>query len=300
MIYLLVNFFKRKGERLYMRYVVFGDTGGHFIQLKNGLLKSGMNDNYILPNDMTVIHCGDLMHKGPQSDEIIFMIDKIRKKNPGQWIQIMGNHEAQYLGGYYFRDNGLLSPEAAKIVIKWNLERFINFVYIIPEESIVKTETKEYFLNDPLIFSHAGLSYPFWKNYLKKYNYQDYNFALENTTLITVHKPGKMLGRNYNINSLTGPIWSHGIDEVWALWKKKNNARFNQIVGHIFPYHFNDIQNFFPGTDEKFINVAELHEKEHLTAAPLNKFYDKWMFFMDPGYMNDAHNDSQPYLEIFA
>lgn len=283
-----------------MRYVVFGDTGGHFQQLKNGLIKAGMSEDYVLPKDTTIIHCGDLVNKGPHSNELVFMVEEIRLKNPNRWIQIMGNHEAQYLGGYHFTDNNTLDSTGSTILRKWNMQNFIHLIYCIPEHAKVVTSQEEYYLKKPTILSHAGLSYPFWKMYLKKYKMKDYNDILNNTPIFTVHKPGIMLGEYYNIKSPTGPIWAHGIHEVWTLWQQKNKAKFNQFVGHIFPYQFDEINNFFEGTTEEFINVAQLHYEESITTAPLNKNKDTWMFYMDPGYSNASYHDTQPFVEIFT
>ena len=99
-----------------MEYIVFGDTGGHFTQLYNGLIDIGMTQDYVLPKNTTIVHCGDLVHKGPASMEILHMIDEVKEKNPDQWVQIIGNHEAQYLGGIVFKHVGVLDEEGTGIL----------------------------------------------------------------------------------------------------------------------------------------------------------------------------------------
>lgn len=281
-----------------MRYIVFGDTGGHFQQLYRGLLKAGMTEELYLPENTIIIHCGDLVHKGPQSKEILEMIEKIRIINPGQWIQIMGNHEAQYLGGVYFRKIGLLNEFSQSILERWYNDGFLKFTYAIPAGAIIKTSNKEYVLEDPLVFSHAGISFPFWEKFLRNYEVEEYNNVISSLSLEDIHKPGLMMGIECDISSPTGTIWSHGIHESWFLWNKINSTTFNQAVGHIFPYLFHNFQEFFPGTDVEFQNVAEIHENELVTIAPFNDKKNSWMLFMDPGYENEAHNEVQPFVEI--
>jgi len=51
------------------------------------------------PEGLTVIRVGDLVHKGPDSARCMEIIERLVATSPAHWVQLVGNHEAQYLGG---------------------------------------------------------------------------------------------------------------------------------------------------------------------------------------------------------
>jgi len=286
-----------------MQHIIFGDTGGHFNQLYKSLRHIGMTEDYILPHDTRIIHLGDLVHKGLYSSDILRMIDSIRHLNPGQWIQIMGNHEAQYLGGEVFWSKRVDAP-GQKILTQWYEEGFLKFIHVLEAESKgflhIETTSHQYTSSRPIVFSHAGLSLSFWLNNLSQYKVHEYDKAIESTPLVDVHSSGIMMGKNFNPSSPVGPIWAHGVHEVWLMWNTMEQHLFNQIVGHISPYVY-ERKSYFPGTDESFKNIAELNHEERFTIAPFKKdaTVDKsWIGFMDPGFDKKARLDCQPYLII--
>lgn len=269
-----------------MKYIIFGDTGGHYRQLRDALCEIGMTDNYILPDDIHVVHLGDLVHKGLYSTEILKMIDEIRILNYGRWTQLIGNHEAQYLGGQVFWSKRI-DDKGVSLLQEWYQDKFLNFIHTIETfDATIITADRKYHLDAPIVFSHAGLSMPF--------------FNLKNNgkvVLRDIHKAGLMVGESFNPYAPVGPLWAHGVHEVWALWREFNNIEFNQVVGHISPYQFGQ-KAFYPGTMGVFKEEAILHEHERMTMAPLNMEGTKWMAFMDPGYSKYAPAGPQPYLTI--
>lgn len=281
-----------------MDYIVFGDTGGHFTQLYNGLIDIGMTQDYVLPKNTTIVHCGDLVHKGPASMEILHMIDEVKEKNPDQWVQIIGNHEAQYLGGIVFKHVGVLDEEGTGILKRWDIEGFLKFTYTIPATALITTESDTYRTDKPIVVSHSGISRPFWDKFLAIYDPSSYNEIIRGLNPEDKYMYGFMVeGTEYDPFKPTGTTWSHGIHESWLQWDEHQDITFNQIVGHIYPYNFNE-KSFFEGTEEEFINVSHLHEKEHLTIAPILHDKSAWMVFTDPGYMRTAHHDTQPSFTI--
>lgn len=281
-----------------MKYVVFGDTGGHFKQLFNGLKNIGMSDDYFLPKDITIIHCGDLVHKGPDSEYIVQLVNTIKQKNPGQWVQIIGNHEAQYLGGIVFRQVGLLGPESEGIINEWYEEGFLRFTYVIPQGHTIHTVRASYASSTPILVSHAGVSYPFYDAYLKNKNVKDYNSVLRQMDIPLVHRAGLMMGEVYDAQAPIGPVWAHGIHENWVLWEQQDTIPFSQIIGHINPYVFNGTNAFFPGTPEYFTQVADIHPQESVTVAPLREDFSSWILYTDPGYDSSSYHHTQPTIFI--
>jgi len=142
-----------------MKYRIFGDTGGHFDQLYAGLQNVGMTEDLCLPDDLIIVHCGDLIHKGSKSNEIVSMVDKIMKQNPGQWIQLLGNHEAQYVGGIpFWRDNKITS-ETIQTLQKWWFDGDMKLAYGLPSGvTIENTNSPITKTHSPLLFTHAGMT----------------------------------------------------------------------------------------------------------------------------------------------
>jgi hypothetical protein len=86
-----------------MRIACFGDVGGHLEPFTSGLQALGADtDGGTLPDDLIVIQVGDLIRKGPDSDGVVTLVDRFRQHSTRQWVQLIGNHEAHYLGGPRF------------------------------------------------------------------------------------------------------------------------------------------------------------------------------------------------------
>ena len=80
------------------RVAVFGDVGGHAKQLRRALVALGAApDTLTLPPDLTIVQVGDLIHRGPDSPGVIEIVRRMLDDQPRQWVQLAGNHEAQYL-----------------------------------------------------------------------------------------------------------------------------------------------------------------------------------------------------------
>jgi hypothetical protein len=80
-----------------MRVAVIGDIGGHVDELRAELARLGVKRDGLLPSDLLVIQVGDLVHRGPASDDVITLVDSYLRNEPHRWIQLVGNHEANYL-----------------------------------------------------------------------------------------------------------------------------------------------------------------------------------------------------------
>lgn len=82
------------------KVVVVGDVGGHLDQLRWALsLMGARGEPLLLPEDVIVVQVGDLIDRGPDSLGVLNLVEDIRQRQPGQWVQLVGNHEAQYLPG---------------------------------------------------------------------------------------------------------------------------------------------------------------------------------------------------------
>lgn len=273
-----------------MKYYILGDTGGHFQQLRKALLEIGLHDDYVLPDNVHIIHLGDVVHKGPDTLKTIQLVDTVMHKNPGQWTQIIGNHEAQYLGGINFWVENI-DEEVVHTLRNWYVNDLLNFSYTLPAYKTLHTHERNYALHAPTVFTHAGITQEFFDQYLDNVVVEDFDKVIKSLSIDAIYRPGLMLGEDNN--SRIGPVWAHGVHEVWNSWL--NTAKFNQIVGHIAPYSWG-FEEWFPGTNRNFISKAVLHFEEHFTIAPTTD--DTFIGFMDPGYGKRAYGKVQPYIVI--
>lgn len=78
---------------------VLGDVGGHLAALRAELTRLGVPDggDGPIPADLTVVQVGDLVHRGPESDAVVALVDRHLSATPRRWLQVVGNHEAFYL-----------------------------------------------------------------------------------------------------------------------------------------------------------------------------------------------------------
>jgi hypothetical protein len=87
-----------RAERPAHRVAVIGDVAGHLDELRTELRRLGADDGTgRLPGDLTIIQVGDLVHRGPASDAVVALVDGYLTRQPMQWVQLVGNHEAHYL-----------------------------------------------------------------------------------------------------------------------------------------------------------------------------------------------------------
>lgn len=282
---------------------VFGDTGGHYKQLFNGLKAIGMNpDTYELPDDTMVIHVGDLVHKGPLSGKVIAMIDTIMKVNPGQWIQIIGNHESQYID-YDFPEfwyQQTLDIRSQTILSQWVDNGLAHYAYVLPEWKQIQNALpyrpiiagSEITPLKPIVFTHAGLGYGWWKTYAgAETNPKRLEANINNAPVEELAFSGEMLYGRHNDNA--SPVWAHSITEVWDSWEDKD-APFYQVHGHISPFVY-DMDEWFPGTEESYIEKAQVNKKEHFCVANAPHYFQ---VSIDPGFEKLAKILVQPSLKI--
>ena len=107
-----------------------------------------------LPDDLTVVQVGDLVHRGPDSAGVVALADHYLSAQPRQWVQLVGNHEAQYLGEPLFdwpeRLDPGRRPHPPAVVVDGAMRVAAAF-----------EGTNEY-----LLVTHAGLTSGFWRETL--------------------------------------------------------------------------------------------------------------------------------------
>lgn len=282
------------------RYHVFGDTGGHLRQLKSGLEAIGLNRaTYKLPEDITVIHCGDLLHKGPNSAGVIYMVDRIMQQNPGQWIQLLGNHEYQYLNGVpFWREK--IDPDAIQLLTKWKEAGLARNAFCIDKPAqFASFESMRRFVapNKPILLTHAGLTKEYWDLFLKQEtDLVKLTARLNSFSPKQVGKTGLMIGGVNTPTDPAGPIWAHSAREVWYSWHSEPTIPFTQIHGHTNAFLFEQ-QRWWGGTPKQFIQNSRTHPASRSVVTQMG---DSIIVAIDPGYEKTAPPGPQPSLSIIA
>lgn len=203
-----------------MRYAVFGDVSGHHEPFRDGLATVGVDlDAATMPTDLTVIQVGDLIHKGPDSTRIVICVQRMLNKYPGRWIQLLGNHEGQYLGGEPFWRQQI-DDHIVKALQLWVEDGMAKMAHAI--------NTVNY---GPALVTHAGLTRTLWELIGAP---EDAQIAAERLNKILDDHPnlafesGIMLsggGRN------PGVAWTEPTTELWPSWEDAEMP-FAQVHGH--------------------------------------------------------------------
>lgn len=289
-----------------MKLHVFGDTGGHSKQLIAGLESIGVDlKRFLIPKDTRILHLGDLIHKGPGSEYLVALVNILMAKNPGQWVQLLGNHEYQHLGGPSFWRCDC-TPEMVMIMRDWVEKGTAKTAYgsdnITPAEklSLSARDTWEP-SNSSWLFTHAGVTYNFWKKHHSIKSASDLADKINSLNAKQVNNAGSILfGGPANFNA--GPVWAIGVDEVYNSWNtEKPNIEppFNQVVGHTTPYSWNRKNWFAGGYGNHFKDFKQNSKTNPDKRVVLTKMGEKSMMFsIDPGFSTHADILEQPHLSF--
>ena len=204
-----------------MRIAVIGDVGGHANPLRHELARLGARPDGSLPEDLVVVQVGDLIHRGPDSAEVVNMVDRYLRTQPTQWIQLIGNHEAHYLQPPVFVWPETLSRKHIRIMNRW----WQNGAAAVA--AAVDT-TDESFL-----ITHAGVTAEFWATILggpstaaeaaRRIN------DLAKAGADTVFRAGTLL--HGTTIPAAGPLWADATTELLPGWAD-GQMPFSQIHGH--------------------------------------------------------------------
>jgi len=177
-----------------------------------------------LPDDLIVVQVGDLVHKGPDSVGAIALADRFLAAAPGRWIQLIGNHESQYLGGPEFWDD--LIPLGAQHDLR-------HWVHTGQARLALALETAEF---GAVLVTHAGLTRWKWERMGRPAAAAQAAERL-NTELIDhperAFTPGVML--DHAPNRDVGVTWAAPVEELVWSWDSEP-LPFSQIHGHASSY----------------------------------------------------------------
>ena len=133
-----------------VRVAVIGDIGGHLDALRGELRRLGVDDDRPIPDDLVVVQVGDLVHRGPDFDAVVAYVDRRLRSQPDRWIQLVGNHEANYVRPPVFRWPEQVCRGTARTLQRWWRRRELRVA------AAVETDRESF------LVTHAGLTAQFW------------------------------------------------------------------------------------------------------------------------------------------
>jgi hypothetical protein len=254
------------------RIAVLGDVGGHAWMLRRCLTELGADTSTgTLPEDLVVVQVGNLVHRGPDSAAVVAVVDRMVTGSAHRWVQLIGNHEAQELGGPTFFSESLRDADRAV------LRRWLD----IHEAGLaVALDTVEY---GPTLVTHAGLIRAKWDE-IGQPDEPATAAAYLNDELHTqpdrAFAPGELLG--VRPRQPVGVTWASP-RELHLSWDMEQ-LPFSQIHGHASPRHW-ESGTWAPGLPRRVTARA--------TADPTTRHCDvAWpggehIVCVDPGYGAD-------------
>ncbi|RAK31298.1 calcineurin-like phosphoesterase family protein [Actinoplanes lutulentus] len=184
-----------------MTVVVVGDVGGCSEQLKRVV------GPLVAEPGTVVVQVGDLVDRGPDSAGVLAFVRERLEGDRRRWVQLIGNHEAPYVGGESFWPEPLGEAEAG-LLRSWWLREWMRVA--------VAVRTAD---GEELLITHAGLSRDAWRD-LGAPVTAGTAAALLNT------RPEPLLF------SYEGPLWAEA-GQIYPSWLGGlERLPFSQVHGH--------------------------------------------------------------------
>lgn len=207
----------------YQKTIILSDISGYLTVTDEKLSQHGVSIREgIVPKNTLLILNGDLVHRGPESEEVLECVDKIIHQ-PNVIVTI-GNHDALYLGkaGFQWNEN---VPNASQTYTQW-----WNDGTMIPACGL-RTRTGDY------LVTHAGLSHQLWVHMGSPRTMDKTLSGLMNCVNDgSFFNMGEMIGHH---SLCPGPIWCSA-RELLSSWNQNPEiqevAPFHQVFGHSSPY----------------------------------------------------------------
>lgn len=213
------------------RIAVLGDLSGHLKPLLTTLAELGVevDDRNVprrvtWPEDLLVVQVGDLVHKGPVSELVVAVVDALFRRT-GRWIQLLGNHEAQYVpGGLQFWVPPIDRRVGERLGAWWD-EGFLRPAVAVDDTT-----------HGPVLVSHGGMTVRSWQA-LGEPDHLGAVRALADPVHHARHvlAAGRMAARDAD----PGVAWTEPRQELRSPWlvraRVAGHIPFSQVHGHAQP-----------------------------------------------------------------
>jgi Calcineurin-like phosphoesterase len=244
-----------------MRIAVIGDVGGHADTLRQELTRLGARRDGSLPEDLLVVQVGDLIHRGPDSGQVVDIVDRYLRTQLTQWVQLIGNHEAHYLQPPVFVWSETLTRKHIRVLNRW----WHNGAAAVA--AAVETA------GECFLVTHAGITAEFWATVLggppTAVEAAGRINELARAGAESVYRAGTFLCGTTVPDA--GPLWADTTTELLPGWADRRMP-FSQIHGHssIITWRGDDTPVPRTRTDALVtIDVAAKHETVHLDGGRL-------------------------------
>lgn len=252
------------------RVVLIGDVGGHADQLRWALSEAGIDGD--IPPDVTVIQVGDLVDRGPDSSGVLKIVAHYLAEQPRQWIQLTGNHEAQYLPGSAAFWADKLSDEDAGLLRTWWNGRKMHVAAAV--------QTAE---GDDFLVTHAGLTVACWRQLGEP-------MTAAGAALLLNDRPHEMLFSGlFGMNA--GPFWAEAGADLYLPWLEyRDLVPFGQIHGHSSIYRYPT--DSWRAAEKVRLRAAVDLERRHVTV----RIGGRQFTGIDPKHGRDGAPKWQPLV----
>lgn len=212
-------------------YNIIGDVGGHLDMFHTFLRESGVDINEgVVPASVRVIQVGDLVHKGPESERCVALADRLLANNHGSYVQLIGNHEAHYLGGPSVSGRAGVRPismSAQRTLHQWWDTGALQFAVCVP--------SAEY---GNILVTHGGLTAGMWNELDRPETAQEaadrLNALMSDPVL--PFRPGALMTGVVDFS--TGVLCPRTGAELAASWIREGTMPFTQVHGHEGVWHW--------------------------------------------------------------
>jgi hypothetical protein len=204
---------------------LFGDIHGSYRRFCDELTRIGVDVRTgKVPEGLLIIQVGDLVHGGGEDQlACLRLADLLLRISPERYVQLLGNHDAHYLGG---PDVSTRSPfrqlvdEGIEILCRWQASGAARLAVAI--------STRE--LGDVLV-THGGLTAGLWRELGMPATATAAASALNEllTDPARAFRPGKLMTGELNMAAgVTGPRTGA---ELAQSWLDEGAAPFHQVHG---------------------------------------------------------------------
>ena len=269
------------------RVAVIGDIGGHRAQLSRALVRLGADPETLrLPPDLQVVQVGDLVHRGPDSPGVVALVDRVLTEQPGQWHQLAGNHEAQYVDVPAFDWPETVPDVTADTLRGWWATGRMRVAAAVTLPG-----------GEQVLVTHAGLTSGLHRRLGRPATADAAATALNGLRErdpAALWRAGAMLGGGPPDLS-AGPLWAEAGAELAASWVADEvlgvRMPFTQVHGH------SSVVTYARG--EPLLRAPDLRDRiqvQHADRHVAVDVADGLLLGIDPGFGRSAHSSWAPLL----
>lgn len=207
---------------------IIGDVSGHSSVFAAQVRQLGGDPTTgVLPPETTLIHTGDLVHKGPDSAGCVELAARLMEKSPGRFFSIWGNHDLHYIpGGPSVEGRRLVTlvdATTASTLRQWWDDR------VLPLAVALDTS------GGPVLITHAGLTVGLWEEMGRPGHIEAARML--NASVSCRDSVGLRSGSLTTgiVDRAAGPCWAEAVDELvspWLDFSQHHEVPFSQVHGH--------------------------------------------------------------------